>query len=262
MKDINLKSHLKRRCEFYNLNSNSRYSYQYICSYNPKDDFKKLILTKDEYDEENKLELIRCILVKNLLNDNNIINEFDKEYDDIDKYYCSLIYEPKKNNYINYKECDKNRFNIYALALPLNFIQLVFVFIFLSACRKMENNNIRIERDDRPDIIERLFSLNRMLILLRELLNVNIANMNNSNISTEKTEVDNNNEGYFDAEKTKNIIIYNNTSFEVNTNIDRLYNENKKEVDKNSISLDQINLHINSDDILMKQNFDSDKKDS
>ena len=142
MKDINLKSHLKRRCEFYNLNSNSRYSYQYICSYNPKDDFKKLILTKDEYDEENKLELIRCILVKNLLNDNNIINEFDKEYDDIDKYYCSLIYEPKKNNYINYKECDKNRFNIYALALPLNFIQLVFAFIFLSACRKMENNNI------------------------------------------------------------------------------------------------------------------------
>ena len=126
----------------------------------------------------------------------------------------------------------------------------------------MENNNIRIERDDRPDVIERLFSLNRMLILLRELLNVNIANMNNSNISTEKTEVDNNNEGDFDAEKTKNIIIYNNTSFEVNTNIDRLYNENKKEVDKNSISLDQINLHINSDDILMKQNFDSDKKDS
>ena len=101
-----------------------------------------------------------------------------------------------------------------------------------------------------------------MLILLRELLNVNIANMNNSNISTEKTEVDNNNEGDFDAEKTKNIIIYNNTSFEVNTNIDRLYNENKKEVDKNSISLDQINLHINSDDILIKQNFDSDKKDS
>ena len=262
MKDINLKSHLKRRCEFYNLNSNSRYSYQYICSYNPKDDFKKLILTKDEYDEENKLELIRCILVKNLLNDNNIINEFDKEYDDIDKYYCSLIYEPKKNNYINYKECDKNRFNIYALALPLNFIQLVFAFIFLSACRKMENNNIRIERDDRPDVIERLFSLNRMLILLRELLNVNIANMNNSNISTEKTEVDNNNEEDFDDEKTKNIIIYNNTSFEVNTNIDRLYNENKKEVDKNSISLDQINLHINSDDVLMKQNFDSDKKDS
>ena len=32
--------HYKRRCELYNINDNSRYKYQYICSYNSYQDFR------------------------------------------------------------------------------------------------------------------------------------------------------------------------------------------------------------------------------
>ena len=36
--DYNL--HYQRRCELYNINENSRYLYQYICSYDPSGDFQ------------------------------------------------------------------------------------------------------------------------------------------------------------------------------------------------------------------------------
>ena len=256
LKDIELKSHVKKRCEFYNKNLNSRYSYQYICSYNPIDDFKKLVLDKTEYDPSNKLDLIKCVLVKNILNNNDIVFDFSEEYSDIDKYYCSSVYEPKKNNYINYNECHKDKNTIYILALLFNSFQLIFALIYCYACRKIENDNdIRMDRDNREDVIERLFSLNRMLILLRDLVNMNLANLDVSNISTERTEKNNNNEEDLEVEKTKNIIIDNNSKYEVEVNINNLYKEKKE--DNNSISLDQINVNIQSEDNLIKGNLNS-----
>ena len=255
LKDIEFKSHIERRCELYNKNLNSRYSYQYICSYNPIKDFKKLILDKKEYDTSNKLDLIRCVPVNNILSDNDIIYEFSHEYYDIDKYYCSVVYEPKKNNYVNYKECHKNKSAIYILALIFNFFQLVFLLIYFYACRKIGNdNNLNLNRENRQNEIEMLYGLNRMLILLRDLLNMNMANMNVSNISTERTERENNEEN-LEVEKTKNIIIDNNTKYEIEVNINNLYKE--KQEDKNSISLDQINLNIQSEDNLIKGKLDS-----
>ena len=192
LKDIDMKSHIEKRCEFYNKNLNSRYSYQYICSYNPIDDFKKLILDKTEYDPQNKLDLIKCVIVTNILDNNDVVFEFSEEYSDIDKYYCSTVFEPKKNNYINYNECHKEKNSIYVSALLFNSFQLIFMLIYCYFCRKLENdNNIIIDRNSGEDVIERLFSLNRMLILLRDLLNMNMANMDVSNISTERTEKNN-----------------------------------------------------------------------
>ena len=262
LKDIDMKSHVEKRCEFYNKNLNSRYSYQYICSYNPIDDFKKLILDKTEYDPQNKLDLIKCVIVTNILDNNDVVFEFSEEYSDIDKYYCSTVFEPKKNNYINYNECHKEKNSIYVSALLFNSFQLIFMLIYCYFCRKLENdNNIIIDRNSGEDVIERLFSLNRMLILLRDLLNMNMANMDVSNISTERTEKNNNNEEEdLEIEKTKNIIIDNNSKYEIEVNINSLYKE--KKVDDNSISLDQINFNIQSEDNLVKGNLNSSENDS
>ena len=260
LKDIELKSHLEKRCEFYNRNLNSRYSYQYICSYNPIEDFKKLILDKTEYDPSNRLDLIKCVLVNTILDNNDVVFEFSEEYPDIDKYYCSSVYEPKKNNYINNNECHKDKNIIYILALLFNSFQLIFILIYCYACRNLENdNNIRIDRSNREDVIDRLFDLNRMLILLRDLLNMNLANLDISNISTERTEKNNNNEEDLEVEKTKNIIIDNHSKYEVEININSLYKE--KKVDNNSISLDQINFNIQSEDNLIKGNLNSSEND-
>ena len=196
------------------------------------------------------------------MDNNDVVFEFSEEYSDIDKYYCSTVFEPKKNNYINYNECHKEKNSIYVSALLFNSFQLIFMLIYCYFCRKLENdNNIIIDRNSGEDVIERLFSLNRMLILLRDLLNMNMANMDVSNISTERTEKNNNNEEEdLEIEKTKNIIIDNNSKYEIEVNINSLYKE--KKVDDNSISLDQINFNIQSEDNLMKRNLNSSENDS
>ena len=60
----------KRRCELYNINLNSRYKYQYICSYNASENFKNY-KTKDGFEQ------IICIPKINII-DNEIIEKFNK----------------------------------------------------------------------------------------------------------------------------------------------------------------------------------------
>ena len=43
---LNYDKHLKRRCELYNINNYSRYSYQYICSYDSSKEFKYNLLVQ------------------------------------------------------------------------------------------------------------------------------------------------------------------------------------------------------------------------
>ena len=39
LSSLDIKDHYSRRCELYNTNNNSRYMYQYICSYDPTLEF-------------------------------------------------------------------------------------------------------------------------------------------------------------------------------------------------------------------------------
>ena len=73
MTTFNESKYGKRRCELYNINLNSRYKYQYICSYNASEDFqgdKK----KDGFDK------IECVLKINNIEGNDIINKFYKVF--------------------------------------------------------------------------------------------------------------------------------------------------------------------------------------
>ena len=264
--DMDIKLHLKKRCDLYNINTNSRYSYQYICSYNPTDELKNFELSKKEFETSNKLDIIRCLPIKNLLNNNIVISEFAQEYEDKEKYYCNIVYKPVTNKFIGNVECNKNRYALYKLSCSFLLLQLFFITISIVCLKNKEinnNNNLQREIDDsalfRYGAMLRLFSLNRMLMFLRELMNNNNVNASDSNVSTQKSERENDNDNNFVEEKTKNIIIDNNIGLEVDVNIKNLYKENKDE--NNSIQLGQINLSINSDENSMKNVINSKNND-
>ena len=89
IEDYNL--HFKRRCQLYNINDNSRFTNQYICSYNPYKDFKYKYKStrKHTYKVPKKLkqkiepDFIRCVKVNHLMSNNKIITLFNNEYKDI-----------------------------------------------------------------------------------------------------------------------------------------------------------------------------------
>ena len=94
----------RRRCELYDMNMNSRYKFQYICSYNASESFKG-DKTKDGYDK------LVCIPKMNNINENKIIYKFNEIYDNkeinhTNLFYCSRIDMPEKNEYINEEYCN------------------------------------------------------------------------------------------------------------------------------------------------------------
>ncbi len=95
-----------------------------------------------------------------------------------------------------------------------------------------------------------------MLNLLREIININIIeNMPESQMSTEKSEKGDEINDNPEAEKTKNIIIDNRENYEINVNIKNLYKE--KEIQNDPINLDQINLDLNSNEVIIKDEINS-----
>ena len=84
--DLDLKLHLKRRCELYNINNNSRYSYQYICSYNSSKELQIKKLSKKQKQDFNSYNAL-CLKVESLIKNNSIVDLFSKEYSNSDKYY-------------------------------------------------------------------------------------------------------------------------------------------------------------------------------
>ena len=113
----------KRRCELYNINLNSRYKYQYICTYNASEDFIK-DKTKDGFDK------ILCISKINNIEQNDIIKKFNKVFENRDNktdfFYCSRTDEPKKNEYIKDEYCNEENDSYSSVQL------LVIVFDFIS----------------------------------------------------------------------------------------------------------------------------------
>ena len=265
MSDINLDLHPIKKCLLYNINHNSRYSFQYICSYDPSNELKKLELNKDEFETSNKLDIVRCLTVNNKLSE-NMVSEFINEYNDTNNYYCSLVYQPKYNNFVNFKECDKNRSKVNYSFLFLLYFQIIYIWI-MNICLKNNHHRREIEglreryEEGNPyrfNRLQGLISLNRMLNLLREIININIIeNMSESHMSTEKSEKANENEidDNPGEEKTKNIIIDNRENYEINVNIKNLYKE--KEIQNDPINLDQINLDLNSNEVIIKDEINS-----
>ena len=97
LSDLDYHLHVKRKCELYGININSRYKYNYICSYNAYKDFNG-----EKIDDG--LDKIICIPAKKV--NDEIVNNFINEYKEKTNYYCSRIDKPKKNEFIKSEYCN------------------------------------------------------------------------------------------------------------------------------------------------------------
>ena len=108
-----LSEHYKKRCELYNINNNSRYLNQYICSYDPTEDFRYKIVKSGKHshkkdkriEKEIKDDFLVCVSFNKEIEDNKIVASFCKEYIKEKKYYCSRTNQPKKNYKVDDKNC-------------------------------------------------------------------------------------------------------------------------------------------------------------
>jgi len=198
----------KRICELYNINNNSRYKYQYICSYNASENFK-YDKTKDGFDK------IICLSKMHNIDGNDIINGFNTVFGNKDKnesklFYCSRIDEPKKNEYIKDEYCNKEKKFYYSFLLLLTHI--------LPLCQDKIHKNLNQEISNIEPI---------MIIPLWQHFNINEI-FGNEDCDTDVDESNSNNIS-FDEEEDKNIIIENNLVYNVSVNIKNYFEKEEKE---------------------------------
>ena len=261
--DLDYNKHYKRRCELYNINNNSRYSNQYICSYDSSKDFKRNALI-----QEVKINSVICVEVNNLISNanNNIIQLFSNEYKDNKNYFCSRTNIPGDFSYASHKDCNNTKYSLMIIFLVFSSFQFLNTTVYFNFLMYVYKHERRIRLHLRPHVLDarndellyerRLFEIHQ-LINLGRLLMRGLAFLNNASPSTCSTEADQNQNGNdgngeenFERKKTTNIIIENQEVFDLESNIEN-YSPDKKNTninnieDKKSINLDNINLDFN-----------------
>ena len=186
---------------------NSRYKYQYICSYNASENFEN-DKTKDGFDK------IICIPKINDINGNEIIIKFNKIYNDKNKndsdlFYCSRIDKPEKDEYIKEKFCNMEN-NLPSI---INYL-FDFLFIFYYADHFLSK---RLYKDLAKNIIEVVRYIN---------------SLHDKEESDTEYDESNSNNSSFNEEETTNIILENHTVSNVDVNIkDYIEKEEKRKLE-------------------------------
>ena len=262
LSNLSYGSKLKRRCELYNNNTNSRYSYQYICSYDPSKNLKNNFTSKIYPNQA------ICIEAKKINDNNEILKLFNEEYKDKKKYYCSRTNLPNMTdfNFINPKYC--NNISKYSGTIIFYIFSIIQIFIFCFVFINIEvvfnsyiqrtailnlNNINRINRIIRAEVNnQRLIFFGRILDILVDLIRRENSNSRDSTKISEHQEEENNNN---EINKTKNIIIENKEEFSIETNIKNLSQLKENKID-NQVNLDQIQLSfaINSEENKINNN--------
>jgi len=194
-----------KRCQLYNIYNNSRYKYQYICSYNPYEDLKNE-KTKDG------LQKIQCAPKINDQNSIKIIDEFIKIYKNkniIELFYCNLVEMPIKNEFVTKKICNNKGglyHRIYSLFLITHIIDLIFKFLYVNLVNYMQ---AKIE-EEILNLIER------------------VNRIKEENCSTDNDESNSNNVSFIEEDEI-NMIVENNTVHNLDMNITDSIEKEKKE---------------------------------
>jgi hypothetical protein len=256
-----------RRCELYDTNYNSRYSYQFICSYDSSKDF---INIKSKLIQEIKPDSVICTKFNELI-DNNIIKNFKDVYIKKDIYYCSRTNMPQENDFsfAKAKDCRKTKYNLMLSLTFFDFFQYIYPMFYIiifsinrrNAYRREFRDRMRNRNDLAPparnDSIGRailrihndLINLGRFLNLIRNIVIIN--NLSPSNNSTERSE----NPGEdidFRQEKTINIIIENKEEFIIDQNIKNISSDKINKMD-NQINPGKINsFDLKSEETVIK----------
>ena len=194
-----------RRCDLYNIYNNSRYKYQYICSYNPYDALKSE-KTNDG------MQKMQCVSKKHDPQENfKLINEFTQTYKKINVsqlYYCNRVDIPIKDEFIPEKFCNEkaNLEKIFYYSFKLLYI-IVIIF-----------------QDLYLDIEDYFYT-----IILNELLNVAQNLLGEAdNCSTDNDEPNSNDESFIEEDDV-NIIVENNSIKQLDMDIANLKKNDKKE---------------------------------
>ena len=290
--DFDYNLHFERRCELYNINNNSRYLYQYICSYDSSKDFKK-----NKLKNQIKKDSIICIPLKEIKEneDNEVKNLFINEYKNINNYYCSRTNMPKTYSFVNYKNCKKTKYSLNIVLYIIFIFKLIFTVLtpfFLIIYSLTENihnrprirmreinlsnneefrnripNNIernigndRIQNrnfnneENRDNIDNRFRAMVNELIRIRDLFR-NLNNNNNNQLNNDTKASENPSmDNSFIKQKTRNIILENKQEYSIETNIKNIIS-NKDNKKFNAINLEEINIQIlNSDKNELRNN--------
>ena len=197
-----------KRCELYNIYNNSRYKYQYICSYNPYDDLKNE-KTKD------RLQKMQCLQKINNQDNFKLIDEFTKIYQKMNisqLFYCNRIDIPIKNEFIPEKYCNNGEnlnLKVHILLQISNMIATIFNLLFIDLIKYMQK---RIENE----------ILNEIERIIRE---------KEDNCSTDNDEPNSNNVSFIEEDEI-NMIVENNSVHNIDMNItDLVENEQKEKQD-------------------------------
>ena len=225
--DLDLNLHLERRCDLYNVNNNSRYSYQYICSYNSSKDFKyqdnqindrkpKLL------EKEIKPDNVICLKAESLIKNNSIVNLFNNEYISIDKYYCSRTNKPEEFTYAHRQDCNNKIKQIFIeIFYIINYFQVLYVELYVGLILFMRTLTHNLNFNNRDDLY-----------------------FSNINETTKETEISNRINS-FRKEKTINVIIENKKIIPIKTDIKQSYTVNNNKIKKGD-QLDSINIALNN----------------
>ena len=132
--DLEYNLHIRRRCELYNINNNSRYSYQYICSYDSSKDFD------NNLNEKIKPDNIICLPFTDKIENNDIVNLFQNEYKKEKKYYCSRTNKPKDYSYAKHKDCNDKKYRYMLAFIILSYLRIIFIiWPIFTICLSYEN---------------------------------------------------------------------------------------------------------------------------
>jgi len=201
-KDLNNNSPYERRCVLYGIYINSRYKYQYMCSYDSSKDFIfKLKATI-------KSNTIICVKIRDKIKSNDALINLDEKNIDYYKYYCHRTNQPSVYSFDKTnKYCKKEVNALQWISIFLIYIRIIYFFIIIRILKKMAiNQNIR--------------EINNLL----RFLSVNLNNLNN-NINTgnstkvTENEQQNGNNEEFVKNNTRNVVIENNQEFSINYDI-------------------------------------------
>ena len=214
--DLDYNLHLNRRCELYNINNNSRYSYQYICSYDSSKDFK------NDFSKKIESNNIICVpfnesIIENYYN-YDVIILFTNEYKDEKKFFCSRTNIPEKNSSIKDKDCNNKKFRYMIATVILPYLRIICIFWPLLIIYIMPDT----ARENRNFFLRNFESISRQ--------------------STKISEISRGNEDFV-KQNTQNIIIENKEEFKINTNIKNIETNNNINNIESNIENIELNLY-------------------
>jgi hypothetical protein len=200
----------------------------YICSYNSSKDFiyqdnqindkKPKLLEKDI-----KPDNVICLKVESLNKNNSIINLFNNEYSNSDKYYCSRTNKPGDFTYAHHKDCNNKKKKIFIIILYIiNYLQVLNVEFYVGYILLIRSCDYNLNFNNRDNLY-----------------------FSNVNDETKETEISNRINS-FRKEKTINIIVENKKIIPIKTDIKKSYTFNKDKIKKPNKS-DSINIALNKD---------------